>query len=355
MEGWMTKLLDSRIVRTRIMRSVPLALAAALAAAGCAVAGASPETPAVPAAAPLRVVVISDLNGAYGSTEYEPRVHRTVRRIVEDWRPDLVIAAGDLIAGQQPSLPDSTVAAMWSAFDTAVGRPLRDAAIPFAPTIGNHDGSRYPAHARDRRFALDYWTTPAHTPALDFVDAEDFPFNYAFRMGDLFVLVWDASNEEIARLPAQLEWIEATLSSPEARRAATRIVLGHLPLHAVAEGRDRPGEVLAEPDSLRAILEKHDVRMYVSGHHHAYYPGRRGALEMLHTGALGQGARPLIGSSEAPYSTVTTLEIAPAGGPIGLSTYRLSEDGEMLSDLPLPALPERVDGFNGPVIRRDLR
>jgi 3',5'-cyclic AMP phosphodiesterase CpdA len=323
-------------------------LLAVATAARCLPAGTAPEPP-------LRVVVISDLNSSYGSTDYEPRVARTVERIVGEWRPDLVLAAGDLIAGQLPSLPDERVAAMWAAFDDVVGRPLREAGIPFAPTVGNHDGSRYPAHARDRAFARAHWHSAAHSPGLAMVDSADFPFNYSFTVRGLFVLVWDASNEEIARSPQQLEWIDQALSSPAARAAGTRLVLGHLPLYAVAEGRNRPGEVLADPEALRALLERHRVNTYVSGHHHAYYPGRRGSLELLHAGAVGQGPRPLIGASAEPFPSVTLLEILPARDSIVISTYRLSDDGERLDAVQIEDLPERIDGFNGRVLRRDLR
>jgi 3',5'-cyclic AMP phosphodiesterase CpdA len=332
-----------------MMRMLLLPLLLLLVGSRCVQQFPAPEAP------PLTVAVISDLNSAYGSVEYEPRVGKIMDRIVDDWKPDLVIAAGDLIAGQQPALSDERVSAMWAAFDAVVGRRLREAGIPFGTTIGNHDGSRYPAHARDREFALRHWRNPAHSPLLAFVDSTDFPFNYTFRQNGLFVLVWDASNEEIARSPSQLRWIEGALASREAQDAGVRIVLGHLPLYAVAEGRNRAGEVLAEPDSLRAILERHRVHTYVSGHHHAYYPGWRGSLELLHTGALGQGARPLIGSEEEPFPTVTLMRIWPARGLVTHSTYRVSVAGTDLEPVPDSSLPPRIDGFNGHVQRRDLR
>ena len=49
---------------------------------------------------PLRVAVISDLNGSYGSTAYAKEVARAVERII-DLRPDLVISTGDMVAGQR--------------------------------------------------------------------------------------------------------------------------------------------------------------------------------------------------------------------------------------------------------------
>jgi len=50
------------------------------------------------AADPLRVAVISDMNGSYGSTEYESTVDGAVRRIVA-LKPNLVISTGDMVAG----------------------------------------------------------------------------------------------------------------------------------------------------------------------------------------------------------------------------------------------------------------
>ena len=45
-------------------------------------------------ARPLRVVVISDLNGSYGSTDYNPRVSAAIKRRIIKLDPDLVVATG---------------------------------------------------------------------------------------------------------------------------------------------------------------------------------------------------------------------------------------------------------------------
>jgi predicted MPP superfamily phosphohydrolase len=310
--------------------------------------------PLPPARGDVRIVVISDLNSSYGSTEYEPPVHRAVALIRETWRPDLVLAAGDLVAGQRPALSDDVVRAMWAAFDAAVGRPLREAGIPFGFTLGNHDGSAYPAHARDRTFAVAHWRDPAHATSLPFVDSAHFPVHYSFERDGVFVLVWDASYAGAVEDTAMLRWAEAQLSAPRARQARFRLVLGHLPLHAVAEGRDRPGEVLQQPDSLRALLERHQVDLYVSGHHHAHYPGRRGGLALLHAGALGQGARPLLGDTTAAPQSVTVLDFHAHADSIAWTTYTISPDGQRVERLDESALPPRLRGHNGHVVRRDL-
>ena len=52
----------------------------------------------------FRVVVISDLNGSYGSVDYDPRVGRAVTAIIA-MRPDLVISTGRHGGGPAPSAP----------------------------------------------------------------------------------------------------------------------------------------------------------------------------------------------------------------------------------------------------------
>ena len=51
-------------------------------------------------ASALRVVVISDLNGSYGSTSYSKRIPVAIQRIIA-LKPDLVISTGDMVAGQR--------------------------------------------------------------------------------------------------------------------------------------------------------------------------------------------------------------------------------------------------------------
>ena len=58
-------------------------------------------------------------------------------------------------------------------------------------------------------------------------------------------------------MPAdKLAWVEQALASEAAQSARMRVLLGHLPLYAVAVGRDQPGEVMDNADQLRAMLEK---------------------------------------------------------------------------------------------------
>jgi hypothetical protein len=307
---------------------------------------------APPAAAPLRAVVISDLNAPYGSTHYGPEVHHVIARIVGEWRPDVVLIAGDMVAGQSPQLPDSVVLAMWREFDRVVAAPLRAASIPLVVTLGNHDGSAYPAHARDRRLAASYWRgDPAPAGQLALLGEHDYPLHYAARFGDVFIAAWDATNQESARDSVLLGWLQRALESAEARTARHRVVLGHLPLYGVAVGRDRPGEILVHGDSLRRQLEAWGATLFISGHHHAVYPGRRGGLDLLHAGALGDGPRQHVGADAPPLRTVTMLEFQADS--LAMETWEVRPDGA-LELLPLDRLPPVLCGTHGWVARRDV-
>ncbi len=300
----------------------------------------------------VRFVVFNDLNSAYGSTSYIPAVHRTVHTITTLWKPDLVLGAGDLIAGQSQLLPDERFAEMWAAFDRYIASPLREAAIPYAFAMGNHDASslRRPngsyLFAREREAARRYWNQPMYEANLAYHERSDFPFHYSFRHGDVFVAVWDASSALISE--GQRQWLAQELSSPAARSARLRLVMGHLPLFGVAEGRNLPGEVLADGDALRLLMERHGVHMYISGHHHAYYPGRRGELLLLNTG--GVGPRRLLGQRLPPKTTVTVMDVWLEPVTFRLTTFDIAS----WQTITLSDLPERVEGFGGGIVRYDL-
>ncbi|MBE9182000.1 metallophosphoesterase [Oculatella sp. LEGE 06141] len=300
-----------------------------------------------------RIVVISDLNGEYGSTTYDAEVRRAIE-LVPEWQPDIVLAGGDMVAGQSKNLSRSQIQAMWAGFDRAVAAPLRQANLPFGFTIGNHDASRAigpngAIYQQEIELAAAYWNDPAHDPGLEFVDRYKFPFYYTFREGELFGLVWDASSS--LRMPAdELAWVERSLASNAAQTARLRLVIGHLPLYAVGVNRDRPGEVLGDADELRALLERHRVHTYISGHHHAYYPGHRGTLEMLHAGALGGGPRQLLNSPLPPRKTITVVDVTLSSA----STVYTTFDMQAMRLIDQQELPRLVVGNNGVVFRRDV-
>jgi 3',5'-cyclic AMP phosphodiesterase CpdA len=312
----------------------------------------APKGLTAPVRGDVRIVVISDLNSQYGSTTYEKEVDQAIA-FIPDWQPDLVLCSGDMVAGQKTSLTPAQISAMWKGFDQHIAAPLRRAKIPLGFTIGNHDGSGAISQGKmrfqkDRDLASNYWNNPNHDPGLTFVDKANFPFYYSFSQNNIFYLVWDASTDRLSE--EQLIWVEKSLASNPAQSAKMRIAIGHLPLYAVAIGRNTPGNTLSNPDKLRTLLEKYQVHTYISGHHHAYFPGKRGELELLHTGALGSGPRKLINSKQQPFKTLTVIDINLNAESTIYTTYNMKN----LSVVDSQTLPRIVVGYNGWVLRRDV-
>jgi hypothetical protein len=275
----------------------------------------------------LRLVAISDLNSSYGSTSYLSEVLRAVQ-LIPAWKPDLVLCGGDMVAGQKQGLSQVHLSAMWASFDRQLLSPLRRAGLPVAITM------------RSQRDSL----------GLEFVDASRFPFAYSVRQHDLFLLVWDASS---ATVPAdQVAWAERQLSSPAAQSARLRLVLGHLPLYAVGQGRDTPGNVLQQSDALRQLLERTGAHAYISGHHHAYFPGRVGQLDLLHLGALGSGPRRRLQDNTPPVQTLTLIDAFWPSGDGAVRTVYTSFNMTTLQPIRSQQLPAQIRPSRGPVLGR---
>jgi 3',5'-cyclic AMP phosphodiesterase CpdA len=325
---------------------VRLLFALALAACtGCA-ANDAPRLPQreIPSAAkggehPLRVAVVSDLNGSYGSCDYAREVDAAVDRIVRA-RPDVVLSAGDMVAGQRRGLD---YGAMWDGFHAAVSDRLARAEIPFAVCPGNHDASGYPAFAGERAIYEREWL--ARRPSIELADGSHYPFRYSFVLGPALFVALDATL--VGPLDAeQMAWLDREL----ARHAdvPVKIVFGHVPLYPFAIGRE--DHHIGDP-ALEALLVRRGVSLFLSGHHHAYYPGRRGSLRLVSSSCLGSGPRTLLGSSVQSERSVIFFEVTERGVR-ALDAYA----GERF-DRPVDrrTLPESVGSFEMRIERDDLR
>ncbi|MCY3909289.1 MAG: metallophosphoesterase [Cyanobacteria bacterium MAG COS3_bin_20] len=249
-----------------------------------------------------RVGLISDLNSSYGSTRYIPAVDQGLDQLI-GLQPDLVVCAGDMVAGQMRGLTVQQLDAMWRGFETSVLQRLQAAKIPLLPAIGNHDGS--PGFPADRAAVGRFWTPIRSRMGLVFVDASQFPFRYSVLQDGIFWLVWDASS---ARVPEdQLVWAQQQLASPHAQMARARFVVGHLPLAGVGLGKDRPGEVLERGHALQA-----------------WFSSRRGQLDLIQLGALGSGPRRLLRGEAPAQQSFTLLEIDGGRGTLRETTYAVS-------------------------------
>jgi hypothetical protein len=292
----------------------------------------------------LRVAVISDLNGAYGSTRYESTVPAAVQRIVE-LKPDLVISTGDMVAGQRlhPPLASEAVTAMWSSFHATVTEPLAQARIPLAVTPGNHDASAYEAFALERETFRREWL--ARKPAVRFVDDAGFPFRYAFAAGDVLFISLDVTR--VGAIDAdQMRWLEQLLAR-EAARFRHRVAFSHLPVYPFTSGRET--EVSADHE-LERLLAKHGVGMYLSGHHHAFFPGYRDGIRFVSQACLGAGPRALLGTSARSARAITLLEVADDGS----LTVRALAAPDFRREIDRSTLPRSISSRFGTMIRDDL-
>lgn len=296
------------------------------------------------ASRPLRVVVISDLNESYGSVRYGEPVERAVRRI-SALQPDLVINTGDMIAGQrlEPPLSRPEIEAMWASFHDAVTEPLARAGIPMVATPGNHDASSGSRFRLEREIYREQWLP--RRPPLEFLDAAGFPFSYAFSVGQVLFVSIDATF--VGHLSAhERAWVRGVLDT-HGPRFRHRIVFSHVPLWPFTVGRD--SDYLGDTE-LEAILRAGRVDLYLSGHHHAYYPGAKDGVRYVSQACLGAAPRPLIGASARSERGITVLDI-PAEGPIRVEAYRAPDYVDRIERRDLPA---RVASPRATLVRDDL-
>jgi hypothetical protein len=281
-------------------------------------------------AEPLRIAVISDLNGSYGSTEYVDAVKTGVAEIILR-RPDLVISTGDMIAGQRnsPKLTTPELAAMWTAFHATVSDPLASAGLPFLVTPGNHDASAYPGFEAERAaFAAAF---ADRAPDLNLIDAERWPFRIAASFKGVLLVGMDATTSgPLAK--DDMEWLGRILETQTASHR-TVVFFGHLPLMPISQGRER--DVIADPD-IFALAEAGGVDLWLSGHQHAFYSGSAGGILFVAQGALGNGPRKLIGEQSGSPPTLTWIEI-DEDGRITVSALPAPEFATPLAEDSLPA------------------
>lgn len=242
----------------------------------------APELP--PAPDTLKIAVISDINGSYGTIGYSPTVKAAVNDIIQGGY-DFVVSPGDLVAGQKPGLD---YAGMWKAFHYQVDDVFFDNNLEFIFAPGNHDASGFSQHAIERAYYEDAFKS--RKPKAELFEGSHFPFYYGVMIRDIRVIALDITRP-ISNNDPQLDWLESVLSSGSNPRAT--IVLGHLPLMPVnmTQFWETAGST-----RLYEILKKTPNTLYISGHHHIFYPGHIGELRTIAAPALGSGPRSLMGA-----------------------------------------------------------
>jgi predicted phosphodiesterase len=286
------------------------------------------------------LVLLSDINGRYGSTEYSPRVARAVETIVRDGA-DAVVAAGDMVAGQkQPRLDGPALDAMWASFRETVADPLDAAGIPIMISAGNHDASGFPAFAPERARFEAWWS--ARNPGLELLPGGEWPWRYAARLDGLLLVAFYGTTP--GRLPdSERAFVDGMLAK-HAPGADAIVVFSHLPMWRFTRGREQ--EILDDPELL-GILHRHGVDVYASGHHHAFYAGTDEAgLLHLSVGALGGNVRPLVGSNHKQAHSFAVLEFND-----GAYCLRAPSAPDFAGSIRIDSLPARIEGPLGQLQR----
>ncbi|MEJ7778420.1 MAG: metallophosphoesterase [Daejeonella sp.] len=292
----------------------------------------------------LKICVISDLNSSYGSTTYSDDVKAVITRLALI-KPDIILCAGDMVAGQKASLTGQHIRDMWAGFKNTVLNPIHKLKIPFSFTVGNHDAS--PSFAIDRTISAQFWKENAKATGLTFVDSTHYPFYYSYTRKNAFFISWDAAGAEIQ--PQVFDWVQTQLSSKGAKKAGLRILIGHLPLYAIVDSKNKPGEVNSDPEAALALFKRYGVDLYISGHQHAYYPAEMEGIRFLNMGCIGDGPRKLIGDTAAAIKSYTIIDVPVRNAK--KFTYRTytTSDNELIE---MKNLPDSVVGFNG-ISRKD--
>ncbi len=320
----------------------------------------------------LKLVVISDLNGRLGSTDYRESVLRGMDRVLEK-KPDLVIGTGDYVAGEDIShkYPLSRLEAMWDSFERNILQRFFTAGVEFAPSPGNHDASGYAVMQRERDLYQSFWNQKA--PRVQLIDQRFYPFYYSYVVNNVFFISMDSVTPfRIHHGDLQRDWIRQQLQSPQAQRATARIVYGHVPLYPLLNkgkhshnGRGKYYEVLNKeqweenPNGLEKLFLDEGVDLAIFGHSHAFFPGkvihrREGrqdrVLRILSMPCMGSGARYLSGQTGRSKTGFAVVKVH-SNGNIFVQGYLLS--GEVLDHR---ALPERivVPGQHNRYYRDDL-
>jgi len=299
---------------------------------------------ALPPRGALRVVVLSDLNGAYGSTHYDAAVDAAVARAVA-LQPGLVLCTGDMVAAQRPRpLSRAELDTMWAAFHAHVSDPLSRAGLPFAVTPGNHDAALGARFELDRAVYREQWLP--RRPKLDFLPGGQWPFAYAFVLGEVFFASLDVTFT--GPMPAaERQWLRSLLAGPEATQARARVLFSHVPMWSTAVGREH--ERLADHALERVVIDGR-VDLYLTGHHHAFYPGVKDGVRYVSQGCLGAAPRPLIGTRARTPRSITLIDVGRDGS--------LRLDGLAGADFDTPidrlTMPARIVTPEATLLRDDL-
>lgn len=260
--------------------------------------------PALAQAKVWRIAVISDMNKDYGDKTYTPALAAAIKDIRAQ-QVSLVLSTGDMASGEKTGLD---YPGMWEAFHNNATRPLSQSNIPLLPSPGNHDASVGAKFAVERKEYQRSWASfpfdrynlmRAPEDQIHFLPGveQNYPLNYAFTMGPALFIAMDAVIPG-GLINNQYAWIEKVLSLSASYKI--KIIFGHFPLFPFTF--QRAHETMAQGTAntgfyakFENLLEQNHVTYFLSGHHHAYFPGQRtGKVKFISVPLLGTGNRYLL-------------------------------------------------------------
>lgn len=254
---------------------------------------------------PLRIAVISDMNGNYGDSSYSIRVHKAVERI-QKLKPDAVLVTGDMASGEKKGLDYK---AMWKGFRDTVTLPLIQSNIPMLVSPGNHDASAWKGFEIERKIYKDEWTTYlgdylSKNSTVKLISMDNYPFHYSFVIKNVFFMAIDATTQlELSSL--QKNWLIE--QSKNAQTYAHKVVFSHYPFHPLAINREN--DFIADKGNvLFKNLKQNGVNLFLSGHQHAYYPAVWEGVRFIGQACLGGGPRKIIGTSKVSQYSFTIVD-----------------------------------------------
>lgn len=201
----------------------------------------------------------------YGDNRTDGDAHRRVVQAIENEGADFLVNTGDLVGTNSDS--------EWQSFFDIEYSLLRD--VPLFPTVGNHEAS---TAGGEPHMAELFPEAGAQSLGGGRVYGADY--------GDVHVAVVDSNGD----LHQQAPWLEADLSSAEARGARHLFVVMHWgPFSSGAQVMHGSNEDARE--AIVPICRAHRVDAIFEGHDHFYERGRSGELTYFVTGG---GGAPLV-------------------------------------------------------------
>lgn len=255
--------------------------------------------------APLRIAIISDMNGDYGSPEYSIRVHKAIEKL-RNLKPDAVLVTGDMVSGEKKGLDYK---AMWKGFRDTVTLPLTQSDLPILVTPGNHDASGWSGYENERKIYKEEWSTYyndylSKNQSVRLLSMENYPFFYSFSIKDVFFMSIDATTQ-LELSPAQKIWLEN--QSKNSSNFKHKVVFSHYPMHPIAIQREK--DFIADKNNtVFKMLKNNGVNLFLSGHQHAYYPSMWEGVRFVSQACLGGGPRKYIGTSKLSEYSFTMVD-----------------------------------------------